>query len=58
MSLSEISGKFTVDTLDEIIRNCGGKNHTTWEFGTSFNKGDFYISQLHRLNVTGVKENG
>lgn len=56
--LSVISSEFTEDTLDAIIRECGGIRHTSWRFGEGFKKGDFYVSDAFRLLVQGVTENG
>lgn len=54
--LNAISSKFTEETLDSIIRNHGGVKHTSWRFGDGFRKGDSFLSEVHRLIVTGIKE--
>ncbi|XP_011181745.1 uncharacterized protein LOC105211807 [Zeugodacus cucurbitae] len=56
MSLSEISCKFTENTLDEIIQKAGGTKHTSYKFGECFKKGDSYLSRVYRLSVFGVNE--
>ncbi|XP_014087647.1 uncharacterized protein [Bactrocera oleae] len=56
MSLSEISNKFTENTLDEIIQKAGGTKHTSYKFGEGFKKGDSYLSRVYRLTVFGVNE--
>lgn len=56
MSLSEISSKFTENTLDEIIQKAGGTKHTSYKFGEGFKKGDSYLSRVYRLTVFGVNE--
>uniref|UniRef100_A0A182N5A7 CHK domain-containing protein n=1 Tax=Anopheles dirus TaxID=7168 RepID=A0A182N5A7_9DIPT len=54
MKLSNISVKFTEETLDEIIRNAGGKRCLGWKFPeTNFTKGDAYLSELYRIQLTG-----
>lgn len=58
MSLSQISTKFTEHTLDEIVQKYGATKHVNWKFGSGFKKGDSYLSELYRLIVNGVKEDG
>lgn len=54
MSLSDVSPKFTEESLDEIIIKTGGVKHTGWEFGGGFKKGDSYLSDVFRMIVKGV----
>lgn len=56
--LSDISCKFTEDTLDAIVQECGGRRHTSWCFGDGFKKGDSYLSEAFRMVVHGVSDNG
>lgn len=56
LGLDAISLKFTEETLDTIVRNNGGIRHNSWKFGDGFRKGDSYLSEVHRLIVTGIKE--
>lgn len=56
-SLQDISIKFTEEVLDTIIQKAGGIKHTSWEFGSGFNKGDSMISEVFRFFVHGVKAN-
>lgn len=58
MELSAISVNFTESTLDEIIQKCGGVRHTSWSLGDGFKKGDSYLSEVYRLIVDGIKEDG
>lgn len=58
MALSDVSIKFTEQTLDEIIQKKGGVKHTGWHFGGGFKKGDSYLSEVYRIIVDGIKENG
>uniref|UniRef100_A0A182VRI2 CHK kinase-like domain-containing protein n=1 Tax=Anopheles minimus TaxID=112268 RepID=A0A182VRI2_9DIPT len=54
VKLSDISAKFTEDTLDEIVRNAGGKRCISWKIPeTNFTKGDAYLSELYRIQLTG-----
>lgn len=58
MILQTISTKFTEEVLDTIIRNEGGIRHVSWRFGDAFPKEDSFISEVCRLIVTGIKEDG
>lgn len=58
MSLADISTEFTVETLDIIIKSIGGKRHESWEFAGGFKKGDSYLSEVFRLIIVGVREDG
>lgn len=54
LKLSDISPKFTEETLDEIVRCAGGKRCTGWKIPeTNFTKGDAYLSELYRIQLTG-----
>uniref|UniRef100_A0AAG5CYM7 CHK kinase-like domain-containing protein n=1 Tax=Anopheles atroparvus TaxID=41427 RepID=A0AAG5CYM7_ANOAO len=52
--LSDISVKFTEDTLDEIVRSAGGKRCTGWKIHDfDLTKGDAYLSEVYRIQLTG-----
>ncbi|XP_035896949.1 uncharacterized protein LOC118505364 isoform X1 [Anopheles stephensi] len=54
VKLSDISAKFTEETLDEIVRAAGGKRCISWKIPeTNFAKGDAYLSELYRIQLTG-----
>uniref|UniRef100_A0A4Y0BMJ8 CHK domain-containing protein n=1 Tax=Anopheles funestus TaxID=62324 RepID=A0A4Y0BMJ8_ANOFN len=54
VKLSDISAKFTEETLDEIVRSAGGKRCISWKIPeTNFTKGDAYLSELYRIQLTG-----
>ncbi|EDV99604.1 uncharacterized protein LOC6565469 [Drosophila grimshawi] len=55
-TFADISAKFNVNTLDEIIQNAGGTKHTSYKFGEGGKKGDSYLSRVFRLCVYGIKE--
>lgn len=61
MLLNSISEQFTEETLDKILqKNKGDKTfkHTSWKFGSGFKKGDSYLSEVFRLLINGIAENG
>ncbi|KAG5668327.1 hypothetical protein PVAND_016271 [Polypedilum vanderplanki] len=59
MSLQEISPNLTEDHLHEIIRKFGGVKYTSWSFdGNAAKKGDSYLSELHKVIVTGEDDKG
>lgn len=58
MDLRQISKKFSEETLDAIVRKCGGVRHTSYNFGDGFKKGDSYLSEAFRMLVNGVDEQG
>lgn len=58
MSLSDISSKFTEETLQEIIENAGGVELISWEFAGGFRKGDSFLSEVYKLKVKGLNERG
>uniref|UniRef100_A0A182M746 CHK kinase-like domain-containing protein n=1 Tax=Anopheles culicifacies TaxID=139723 RepID=A0A182M746_9DIPT len=56
VKLSDISPKFTEETLDEIVRSAGGKRCISWKIPeTNFTKGDAYLSELYRIQLTGER---
>lgn len=56
--METISPKFTEQTLDLIVRRHGGVKHTSWRFGEEFPKIYTFSSDIHRLIVTGMNEDG
>ncbi|XP_063704718.1 uncharacterized protein LOC134834102 [Culicoides brevitarsis] len=58
MQLSDISTKFTQETVDAIVCRSGGVKSTAWRFVGGFKKGDSYLSQVFRLQIDGQRENG
>lgn len=57
MDLSCISPKFTIQTLEEIVKRAGGSKYLSHEFARVQQKGDSYLSTVYRLKVTGSVTN-
>ncbi|XP_058447564.1 uncharacterized protein LOC131427966 [Malaya genurostris] len=50
--LNNVSPMFNEAILNDIIRDYGGHNFTSWHFENSeFGKGDSYLSEVYRLRV-------
>jgi hypothetical protein len=59
MSLTSISPNLTEEHLHDIVRQFGGVKYTSWSFhGNPFKKGDSYLSELHKVIVTGEDDKG
>jgi thiamine kinase-like enzyme len=56
MSLTNISSKFTKETLLNIIEEVGGSQLVSWEFAGGFKKGDSFLAEVYKLKVIGKND--
>lgn len=59
VNLSDVSDKFTVEVLAEVLRRaCDGRKVqlTDWTFGERFAKGDSYLSTVNKGKLHGIMD--
>lgn len=54
MDLNCISTKFTIQTLDEIVKKAGGTKYLSHKFDCLQQKGESYLSKVFKLKVIGL----